>query len=139
MVTPPHREGGQAQYVETPMPKTPEVQTLEPLLTWLIEHLDQPVTVEELADRAHMAPRTFARRFVAETGATPHDWLVGQRVLLARRLLEDTNLGIDAVATRSGFGNAAVLRHHFVKRVGATPQAYRSTFRGRPSLLSFTH
>jgi transcriptional regulator GlxA family with amidase domain len=86
-------------------------------------------TVESLAARAHMSPRTFARRFKAETGATPHDWLTAQRVLLARRLLEDTDLGVDGIATRTGFGNAAALRHHFTRRVGATPQAYRSTFR----------
>jgi transcriptional regulator GlxA family with amidase domain len=131
MVVPPHRDGGQAQYVEVPMPRTPEAQTLEPLLEWLVTHLHEPVTVEDLAARTHMAPRTFARRFVAETGATPHDWLTGQRVLLARRLLEDTDLSVDAVAARAGFGNAAALRHHFTRRVGATPQSYRATFRDR--------
>ncbi len=131
MVVPPHRDGGQAQYVEAPLPKAPDAETLEPLLRWLIGHLDQPLDVDTLARRAHMAPRTFARRFRAETGATPHDWLTTQRVLLARRLLEETDLGIDAVANRAGFGDAAMLRHHFAKRVGATPQAYRSTFRKR--------
>ncbi|OLB79057.1 MAG: AraC family transcriptional regulator [Actinobacteria bacterium 13_2_20CM_2_71_6] len=131
MVVPPHREGGQAQYVEAPLPKAPDAPTLEPLLTWLIEHMDRPVDIEIMARHAHMAPRTFARRFRAETGTTPHDWLTAQRVLLARRLLEETDLGIDAVATRSGFGDAAMLRHHFSRRVGATPHAYRSTFRDR--------
>jgi len=129
MVVPPHRDGGQAQYVEAPLPRAPDVPTLEPLLAWLVEHLDQPVDVVTLARRAHMAPRTFARRFRAETGTTPHDWVTGQRILLARRLLEETNLGVDAVAQRSGFGDAAMLRHHFSRRVGATPHAYRSTFR----------
>ncbi len=131
MVVPPHRDGGQAQYVETPLPKAPDVPTLEPLLSWLIEHLDRPVDIETMARRAHMAPRTFARRFRAETGATPHDWVTAQRVLLARRLLEETDLGVDAVAARSGFTDAAMLRHHFTRRVGATPHAYRSTFRDR--------
>ena len=131
MVVPPHRDGGQAQYVETPLPKAPDAPTLEPLLAWLVEHLDRPVDIEAMARRAHMAPRTFARRFRAETGTTPHDWLTAQRVLLARRLLEDTDLGVDAVALRSGFGDAAMLRHHFSRRVGATPHAYRSTFRDR--------
>jgi transcriptional regulator GlxA family with amidase domain len=131
MVVPPHRDGGQAQYVETPLPKAPDAPTLEPLLAWLIEHLDRPVDVETMARRAHMAPRTFARRFRAETGTTPHDWLTGQRVLLARQLLEDTDLGVDAVALRSGFGDAAMLRHHFTRRLGTTPHAYRSTFRDR--------
>ena len=131
MVVPPHRDGGQAQYVEAPIPRTPEAPTLEPVLTWLMEHLDRQVTVDDLAARAHMAPRTFARRFRAETGTTPHDWITNQRVLLARRLLEDSALGVEAVAVRAGFGDAATMRHHFTKRVGATPQAYRTTFRDR--------
>jgi AraC family transcriptional regulator, transcriptional activator FtrA len=133
MVVPPQRSGGQAQFVETPLARTPDAPTLEPLLTWLIANLHQQSTVEDMARRAHMAPRTFARRFRAETGATPHDWITEQRVLLARRLLEDTDLGVEAVASRSGFGDAAVLRHHFTRRLGSTPHAYRSTFRTRPS------
>jgi AraC family transcriptional regulator, transcriptional activator FtrA len=129
MVVPPHRSGGQAQYVEAPMPRTEAAPTLEPLLAWLVTTLDQPHTVESLAARAHMSERTFARRFRAETGATPHDWLTAQRLLLARRLLEDTELGIETIADRCGFGNAATLRHHFTRKVGATPQAYRTTFK----------
>jgi transcriptional regulator GlxA family with amidase domain len=131
MVVPPHRDGGQAQYIETPIPRAPEAPTLEPVLTWLMGHLDRPLTVEELAGRAGMSPRTFARRFRAETGTTPHDWLTNQRVLLARRLLEETRLSVDAVAGQAGFGDAAALRHHFTRRVGATPAAYRATFRER--------
>jgi transcriptional regulator GlxA family with amidase domain len=131
MVVPPHRDGGQAQYVEAPVPRTADAPTLEPLLSWLITTLDQAHTVESLATRAHMSARTFARRFRAETGATPHDWLTGQRVLLARRLLEGSDLGVDAIATRAGFGTAAMLRHHFTRRVGTTPQQYRATFRTR--------
>ncbi|GIJ21854.1 GlxA family transcriptional regulator [Micromonospora lutea] len=131
MVVPPHRAGGQAQYIEAPIPKAPEAPTLEPVLEWLMGHLGRQTTVDELAARAGMAPRTFARRFRAETGTTPHDWLTNQRVLLARRLLEDTALTVEAVADRAGFGDAAALRHHFTRRVGATPQAYRTTFRDR--------
>ncbi|MGC5017529.1 GlxA family transcriptional regulator [Micromonospora sp. DT47] len=131
MVVPPHRDGGQSQYVEAPIPKAPEAPTLEPVLEWLIGHLDRPTTVDELAARAGMAPRTFARRFRAETGTTPHDWLTNQRVLLARRLLEETRLSVETVADRAGFGDAAALRHHFTRRVGTTPQAYRTTFRDR--------
>ncbi|MEV0152595.1 helix-turn-helix domain-containing protein [Micromonospora sp. NPDC050686] len=131
MVVPPHRDGGQAQYVEAPIPKAPEAATLEPVLAWLMGHLDRPVTVEELAGRAGMAPRTFARRFRAETGTTPHDWLTNQRLLLARRLLEETVLSVEEVAGLAGFGDAAGLRHHFTRRVGTTPLAYRSTFRAR--------
>ncbi|WP_433283672.1 GlxA family transcriptional regulator [Micromonospora sp. CA-244673] len=131
MVVPPHRDGGQAQYVEAPIPKAPEAPTLEPVLEWLMGHLDRTVSVDELAARAGMAPRTFARRFRAETGTTPHDWLTNQRVLLARRLLEETRLSVESVADRAGFGDAAALRHHFTRRVGTTPLAYRTTFRER--------
>lgn len=131
MVVPPHRDGGQAQYIEAPIPRTRQAPTLEPVLAWLMAHLDRTITVEQLAARTHMAPRTFARRFRAETGTTPHDWLTNQRILLARRLLEETDLSVEAVAVRAGFGDAATLRHHFGRRLGATPQAYRSTFRER--------
>jgi AraC family transcriptional activator FtrA len=131
MVVPPHRDGGQAQYVEAPVPRTADAPTLEPLLSWLVTTLDREHTVESLAARAHMSSRTFARRFRAETGTTPHDWLTAQRVLLARRLLEGTDLGVDAIALRAGFGTAAMLRHHFTKRVATTPQQYRTTFRTR--------
>src|SRR5262249_18971512 len=131
MVVPPHRDGGQAQYGEAPVPRTAAARTLEPLLSWLVTTLDQAHMVESLAARAHMSTRTFARRFRAETGTTPHDWLTAQRVLLARRLLEDTDLGVDAIALRAGFGTAAMLRHHFTRRVGTTPQLYRTTFHTR--------
>jgi transcriptional regulator GlxA family with amidase domain len=131
MVVPPHRDGGQAQYVEAPIPRTPDAPTLEPILSWLIGNLDKPVTVDDLAGRAHMAARTFARRFRAETGTTPHDWITNQRVLLARRLLEDSTLSVEAIAVRAGFGDAATMRHHFTRRVGATPHAYRTTFKDR--------
>ncbi|WP_089157603.1 GlxA family transcriptional regulator [Micromonospora sp. NBS 11-29] len=131
MVVPPHRDGGQAQYIEAPIPRAPEAPTLEPVLEWMMGHLGRTVTVDELAARAGMASRTFARRFRAETGTTPHDWLTNQRVLLARRLLEDTRLTVESVADQAGFGDAAALRHHFTRRVGTTPQAYRATFRER--------
>jgi len=131
MVVPPHRDGGQAQYIEAPVARTTEAPTLQPLLADLLATLELPHTVDTLAARAHMAPRTFARRFRAETGATPHDWLIGQRVLLARRLLEDTDLGVDSIAARVGFGTAATLRHHFTRRMSTTPQSYRATFRHR--------
>jgi AraC family transcriptional activator FtrA len=131
MVVPPHRDGGQAQYVDTPLPRTPGAPSLEPLLTWMVGHLDRPLTVSDLAARTHMAPRTFARRFRAETGATPHDWMTAQRVLLARRLLEETDLPVDDIAARSGFADAAMLRHQFRRRMQTTPVAYRRIFRTR--------
>ncbi|GIE93332.1 GlxA family transcriptional regulator [Paractinoplanes rishiriensis] len=131
MVVPPHRDGGQAQYIETPV-RPIQCETLQPVLAVVLETLDRPHTVDTMAGLAHMAPRTFARKFRSETGATPHDWLTHQRLLLARRLLEESDLGIDAVALRSGFGSAATLRHHFAQRLSTTPQAYRGTFRGQP-------
>lgn len=128
MVIPPHRDGGQRQYVETPVLDS-DCDTLAPLLTWMIEHLHEPMTVEQLAARNHTSPRTFARRFRAETGTTPYSWLTLQRLLLAERLLEDTDDAVEAVAERAGFGTAAVLRHHFQQHRRTTPQAYRRAFR----------
>jgi len=128
MVVPPHRDGGQAQYVDLPMPHSPD-GSLSDLLAWMSEHLDDELTVDQLAARALMSPRTFARRFRAETGTTPHRWLVGQRILRAQELLESSDEPIDRVAQLSGFGNAATLRHHFGLVRGTTPQAFRRTFR----------
>lgn len=129
MVVPPHRAGGQSQFIEAPIPEQVDCDTLQPLLEWLVTHLDEQLTVDDLAARTHMAPRTFARRFRAETGATPHDWLTHQRLLLARRLLEETDLSVESVATRAGFGDSATLRHHFRRRLDTTPADYRHTFR----------
>jgi len=131
MVVPPHRAGGQAQFIETPMQPV-QCETLQPVLNLVLQTLDQPHSVDTMATMAHMAPRTFARKFRSETGATPHDWLTNQRLLLARRLLEDSLLGIDGVAERSGFGSAQTLRHHFAQRLSTTPQAYRGIFRSHP-------
>jgi transcriptional regulator GlxA family with amidase domain len=129
MVVPPHRDGGQAQYIERPLPRS-QCDTVGEVLTWMEAHLDEEVTVEQLAARAHMSPRTFARRFQQETGTTPYRWILRQRVLLAQELLERGDETVDAVAARTGFGTAAALRHHFVRVLGTTPNAYRRTFRG---------
>jgi transcriptional regulator GlxA family with amidase domain len=129
MVVPPHRDGGQAQYVDRPLAGF-EVDTLTDVMSWLVRHLELPVTVDDLARRAAMSPRTFARRFVQETGTTPQRWLTSQRILLAQELLEETDATIEAVAARSGFGNATALRHHFRIWRSTTPQAYRRQFRG---------
>ncbi|MFI9151937.1 GlxA family transcriptional regulator [Streptomyces sp. NPDC053367] len=129
MVVPPHRDGGQAQFVDRPLPAAP-CDTVGEVLAWMERNLHEEVTVEQLAERAHMSPRTFARRFQQETGTTPYRWILRQRVLLAQRLLEATDETVDAIAGRTGFGNAAALRHQFVRTVGVTPQAYRRTFRG---------
>ena len=130
MVVAPHRDGGQAQFVDRPLP-VGAADTLAEVTGWLERHLDRQVTVAELAALAHMSPRTFARRFVQETGTTPLRWLTGQRILLAQRLLEETEHGVDQVAARAGFGNAMTLRHHFRAWRGTTPAAYRSAFRAR--------
>ncbi|MHA6783934.1 GlxA family transcriptional regulator [Pseudonocardia saturnea] len=132
MVVPPQRDGGQRQFVEQPIP-TCSSDGLAPVLDWVVEHLDEEHSVSGLARRARMSDRSFARRFLAETGTTPHRWLTLQRVLLAQRLLEDTTLGVDDVAERCGFGTGALLRHHFRKAVGVAPADYRRTFRGVPA------
>lgn len=127
IVVPPHRDGGQAQFVRAPMPVV-EAETLAPVLDWAEEHLAEPLTVATLARRAHMSERTFARRFRDETGTTPWQWLLGRRVAMAEELLETTSLAIEQIAQRVGFGNAATLRHHFGAVRGTSPQAYRRSF-----------
>jgi transcriptional regulator GlxA family with amidase domain len=94
----------------------------------MISNLGQDLSVENLSARVHLSTRTFLRRFRAETSATPHAWLTAQRVLLAQRLLEESGHSVETIADRAGFGSAALLRHHFMRRVGTTPQAYRRTF-----------
>lgn len=129
MVVPPHREGGQAQFIDRPMPACGS-EPMDRLLEWMVAHLQQEHPVNDLAARVHMSPRTFARRFRAETGATPAAWLNAQRVLRAQELLETTDLSVDEVARESGFGHAMLLRHHFTKTLETSPQSYRRTFRG---------
>ncbi|WP_040776733.1 helix-turn-helix domain-containing protein [Nocardia pneumoniae] len=127
MVVPPQRDGGQRQFIERPVAACTS-DSLIPTLEWMNEHLDLPHTVEELAARANMSTRTFARRFAAETGTTPVKWLTNQRILLAKQLLEETGLGLEHIATRSGFGSGALLRHHFQRLVGIAPTEYRRRF-----------
>ncbi|WP_432502501.1 GlxA family transcriptional regulator [Kineococcus arenarius] len=129
MVVPPHRDGGQAQYVEAPVRPCAD-ESLQRALTWAAAHLDQDVDIAGWARAAAMSPRTFARRFRAETGVTPHRWLLEQRVGAARLLLEDGDETVDEVARRCGFSSAAMLRQHFLRLVGTTPTAYRRAYRG---------
>lgn len=134
MVVPPHRDGGQAQYVDLPVPVRADDDPIGRILGWMLEHLDEQITVDDLADRTHMSNRTFARRFRAVTGTTPHAWLLSQRILLAQRLLETTDEPVERIASRCGFGSAANLRHHFGRDVSASPLAYRRTFRAEERL-----
>jgi transcriptional regulator GlxA family with amidase domain len=129
MVVPPHRDGGQAQFVEAPVSADECIDPLAVTLDWALEHLDEPLSVEVLARRALMSPRTFARRFRSVTGTTPLQWLLRQRILQVQQLLETTDLPIELIAQRSGFGTAAGLRTHFKRALHTSPLAYRNTFR----------
>lgn len=127
-VTPPFREGGQAQYIERPLPDPVETTTA-PTRAWMLEHLEEPLNLAALAAHARMSVRTFTRKFREETGLSPARWLAGQRVAHARRLLESTDLPVDAIARKAGFGSAVSLRQHLHAAVGVSPLAYRQTFR----------
>ncbi|MFB7249710.1 GlxA family transcriptional regulator [Microbacterium sp. NPDC056234] len=127
MVVPPQRDGGQAQFIDRPLPLV-QNDSLALVTDWAMENLREDLSVEQLAHRAHMSPRTFARRFKAEHGATPAAWLARQRIIQAQRMLERTDLGLDRIAAECGFGSAAVLRQNFARVLGTTPTAYRATF-----------
>jgi transcriptional regulator GlxA family with amidase domain len=129
-VVAPHRDGGQAQFIDHPLPAEPD-GGLGGTRAWALQRLHEPLTVQTLARHAHVSPRTFARRFVAETGHSPKRWLTTQRIHHARRLLETTDLPVEEVAQRSGFGTAAALRIHFTRATATRPTDYRRTFRGR--------
>jgi len=131
MVVPPQRDGGQRQYIDQPIPVRCS-EGFAPQLDWILKNLEKPHTVTTLARRANMSARTFARRFVEETGTTPMQWVTDQRVLYARRLLEESDLEIDRVAERAGFGSATLLRHHFRRIIGVTPSDYRRSFMCQP-------
>ncbi|MFF2050435.1 helix-turn-helix domain-containing protein [Leifsonia sp. NPDC058194] len=132
MVVPPQRDGGQRQYIDKPVSDC-EDDTFSELIDYLTDRLDENHTVSRLAARTHMSTRSFSRKFVAETGVSPMQWLTTQRVLHARLLLETTDLPIDEVARRCGFGSATLLRHHFDQEVGVPPTRYRAAFAQRES------
>jgi len=127
LVIPPHRDGGQAQFVAPPLRQHAET-TLAPTMDWAIANIHEPLIVDDLARHAQMSPRTFARRFSSEIGETPHRWLTRQRIRRAQELLETTTLNIDMVAAEAGLGSAANLRHHFEKAMHTSPTRYRATF-----------
>lgn len=126
MVAAPHRDGGQAQFFR---PEPPSAGgSLEPTRHWALERLAEPLDVAAMSRHAGVSPRTFARRFREETGTTPLQWLLAQRVLEARRLLEESDLPVEEVAWRAGFGTAASLREHFRRATATSPSAYRRSF-----------
>src|SRR4051794_6314271 len=127
MVVPPQREGGQAQFIRTPVPAC-DAETLGPMLGWMVETLHEQHPVDPPARMANMSPGTFPRRFRAETGTTPHAWITSQRVMRAEEMLETTDRSVDWIASEVGFGAAAMLRHHFTKARSVSPQQYRRTF-----------
>jgi transcriptional regulator GlxA family with amidase domain len=129
-VVPPWRDGGQAQYIERPVPAAAGTGT-EPTRAWALSRLAEPVSLDEMAAHARMSVRTFTRRFRDETGLSPARWLLRQRVAHARLLLESTDLAVDVVARRSGLGSATALRQHLQATIGVAPSAYRRTFRQR--------
>jgi transcriptional regulator GlxA family with amidase domain len=127
-VVPPFREGGQAQYIERPIPLVAGLGT-ETTRAWALDRLAEPVTLEDMAAHARMSVRTFTRRFRDETGMSPRRWLLRQRVAHAQLLLESTDLAVETVARRSGLGSATALRQHLQAAIGVPPSAYRKTFR----------
>jgi AraC family transcriptional activator FtrA len=134
MVVAPHREGGQAQFLTRPIERAPaeagpHSAGLQATRAWALEHLAEPLTVARMARHAAVSPRTFARRFVEETGTTPAQWLLEQRTRAAQELLEHTDLAIEQVAAHAGFGTTSGLREHLRRRLQTTPTAYRRAFR----------
>ncbi|GGK99322.1 AraC family transcriptional regulator [Planomonospora parontospora subsp. parontospora] len=133
LVVPPHRDGGQAQFVTTPVP-APDNHPLADLLPWVAERLDRPLTVEDMARQANMSSRNLGRHFRSVTGTTPLRWLLTQRIRRAQELLETTDDGVEAIAAATGMGTATTLRRHFGRTVGVPPDTYRRTFRSRSRL-----
>ncbi|MGW8768478.1 helix-turn-helix domain-containing protein [Streptomyces sp. NPDC055815] len=134
LVVPAHRAGGQAQFIEAPVPPSDD-DSLGPVLQWATEHLAEPLTVDLLARRARLSPRTFHRRVQEACGTTPLQWLLQQRVARAQTLLESTDLPVEQIGDHTGLGTAANLRRHFTRAVGVSPTDYRRAFRpsGPPS------
>jgi transcriptional regulator GlxA family with amidase domain len=129
-VVPPHRDGGQAQFIHRPVPE-PQVATTTAARAWALARLHEPLQLRDLADQESMSVRTFTRRFREEVGISPGQWLTQQRVERARHLLESTDLSIDQVATDAGFGTAQSMRQHLQAALGVPPTVYRRTFRAR--------
>ncbi|MET7645995.1 helix-turn-helix domain-containing protein [Streptomyces sp. NPDC005426] len=127
-VVPPHRDGGQAQYIQRPVPD-PGVSATTAARAWALGRLESPIQLRDMAQQEAMSVRTFTRRFREEAGVSPVQWLTQQRVELARRLLESTDLSVDRIARDAGFGTATSLRQHLQAALGVSPTMYRRTFR----------
>ncbi|MFJ8832954.1 transcriptional regulator FtrA [Micromonospora aurantiaca] len=130
LVVPPHREGGQAQFIEAPVPSDPEDDRLAASMSWALANLNTPITVDRLARRAHMSARTYLRHFARATGTSPIRWLIDRRVQASLPLLETTTAPIEEVATTVGFETAVTFRHHFTAAMRTSPSAYRRAFTG---------
>jgi transcriptional regulator GlxA family with amidase domain len=130
LVISPHRAGGQAQYIETPVPEPTDDGRIAAGMSWAIENLDRPITLDELAERSTMSRRSYLRHFAKATGTTPIRWLIEQRIQASLALLESSAYSVEQIATRVGFESPVTFRHHFVRQMRTTPSDYRSAFTG---------
>lgn len=130
LVISPHRAGGQAQYIETPVPEPATDGAIAAGMEWALANLDAPITLDDMARKSLMSRRTYLRQFADATGTTPIKWLIGQRIQASMELLESSSLSIEQIATRVGFESPVTYRHHFVRRCKTTPTEYRSCFAG---------
>lgn len=139
LVVPPHRDGGQAQYVERPLPATSQSNDIARSMEWICQNLQTPLSVQQLGAQAMMSPRTYARKFHAATGTSPMKWMIQQRILASLQILETTDMPLDHIAAEVGFARPVTFRHHFAKLIGTSPGAFRKQFRGhgrkRPAQL----
>ncbi|PRB81013.1 GlxA family transcriptional regulator [Pseudomonas sp. MYb185] len=133
LVTPPHRAGGQAQYIERPLPRCANDDRLPGVLEWARENLSQTLSVDALAEVAKMSRRTFTRRFREATGTTVSKWLNTERVARAQQLLETTDLSIELITAEAGFGTPLALRQQFAAQLGTSPSSYRRNFNSQTS------
>ncbi len=130
LVISPHRAGGQAQYIETPVPEPAVDGRIAAGMAWALEHLDRAITLDELAERSSLSRRSYLRQFARATGTTPIKWLIEQRIQASLALLESSDLGVEQIAARVGFESPVTFRHHFVRQMRTTPREYRGCFSG---------
>ncbi|KWX56737.1 helix-turn-helix domain-containing protein [Mycobacterium sp. NAZ190054] len=131
LVISPHRAGGQAQYIEVPVPEPMDDGRIAAGMTWAMANLDRPITLDEMAEQSMMSRRSYLRQFAKATGTTPIKWLITQRIQASLALLEATSLSIEQIAVRVGFESPSTFRHHFVRQMQTTPSDYRSAFTGQ--------